>query len=422
MSGPEYTPGHSPQEFPMRRARGRDLRVVVAMLGARRRYLVPRVLERLGMLEVFFTDLVRPPAGRRSGEAGAAGGDGVPSGTREFRWLGLLRVVLRRWARGPDRRQGLILWANRAFARRVAAADWGAGNAVYGFNSACREILERAHREGCLCLVDQIMVPWTVEQEILGRERESWPGWETAPQRDYWRRLAEREREEWRLADRIICGSEFVARSVAADGGPGGRCVVVPYAAGQVLPTVERRDRRGPLRVLFVGTIELRKGIQYLMDAVRMLGRGRVEVRAVGPVQVSRAAARRLAEWMRLEGPQPRGAVEGYYRWADVFVLPSLAEGSANACFEALGAGLPVITTPNAGSVVRDGREGFVVPVRDAAAIAEKLERLAESAGEREYLGANARQRALEFSEEKYAGRLVAVLAEVAGGGTGGGS
>ena len=65
-----------------------------------------------------------------------------------------------------------------------------------------------------------------------------------------------------------------------------------------------------------------------------------------------------------------------HYQWADVFVLPSICEGSATVIYEAIGYGLPVVTTPNAGSVVRDGVEGFVVPIRDVAAIIQSLDRL----------------------------------------------
>jgi glycosyltransferase involved in cell wall biosynthesis len=72
-----------------------------------------------------------------------------------------------------------------------------------------------------------------------------------------------------------------------------------------------------------------------------------------------------------------RQEVRRHYQWADVFVFPSLCEGSAMVTYEALAAGLPVITTPNAGSVVRDGVDGFIVPIRDAEAIAAKLDLLA---------------------------------------------
>ena len=99
-----------------------------------------------------------------------------------------------------------------------------------------------------------------------------------------------------------------------------------------------------------------------------------------------------------------------HYSWADVFLLPSLCEGSATVIYEALAHGLPVICTPNTGSVVRDGMDGFIVPIRDAATTAARLEQLAGDRELRTWMGANARQRASEFTVAAYGRRLLAAL------------
>ena len=109
-------------------------------------------------------------------------------------------------------------------------------------------------------------------------------------------------------------------------------------------------------------------------------------------------------------GAVPRSQIGEHYSWADVFVLPSICEGSATVCYEALAHGLPVITTPNSGSVVRDGLEGFIVPIRDADAIADRLVRLTRSDGLLDAMSRNARARAMEFTVEKYGERLVKAL------------
>ena len=76
----------------------------------------------------------------------------------------------------------------------------------------------------------------------------------------------------------------------------------------------------------------------------------------------------------------PRSEVIRHYEWADIFLLPSLCEGSATSTYEALTAGLPVVCTPNCGSVVRHGTEGYLVPIRDPGAISDRLEALATDA------------------------------------------
>ena len=103
------------------------------------------------------------------------------------------------------------------------------------------------------------------------------------------------------------------------------------------------------------------------MLAAQVLKSGEYEFRAVGPANVSHEAQRRLRECLDLVDAVPRNETPHQYEWADVLVLPSVSEGSANVCYEALAAGVPVITTKNAGSVVRDGGYIRIQPVDDNA-------------------------------------------------------
>jgi glycosyltransferase involved in cell wall biosynthesis len=93
-----------------------------------------------------------------------------------------------------------------------------------------------------------------------------------------------------------------------------------------------------------------------------------------------------------------------------VFLLPSLCEGSATAIYEALSASLPVICTPNCGSVVRDGVDGIIVPIRNAEAIAEAVLRLADDPALRRQMAENAGQRAAAFDFDSYGRSLLAAL------------
>jgi len=91
-------------------------------------------------------------------------------------------------------------------------------------------------------------------------------------------------------------------------------------------------------------------------------------------------------------------------------VLPALAEGSAYVCYEALACGLPVITTPNAGSVVRDGIEGYIVPIRDADALAERIMRLAHNRPLLAEMSNRAVARAEEYVWERWSERLLGAI------------
>ena len=151
------------------------------------------------------------------------------------------------------------------------------------------------------------------------------------------------------------------------------------------------------------GAVDL--GFQQRSELLGLSG-----VRVVGPLRVSDAAATDLRGELELTGPVPRSEMLQQYAWADVFLMPSISEGSANVCYEALGSGLPVITTHNTGSVVRDGSEGFVVPIRDSEAIAARIEELAIDGRLRREMSQQARRRATEFGWESYSERLLAAI------------
>jgi glycosyltransferase involved in cell wall biosynthesis len=189
--------------------------------------------------------------------------------------------------------------------------------------------------------------------------------------------------------------------------------VVVPYGVNPGRFGVPHRPRRSAgdrLRVLFAGEVRLRKGAPDLLEALRLHGPGRVEARLVGGVRLARKRLEPYAEVARFEGAVPRSRMRELFAWADVFVLPSLCEGSATATYEALAAGLPVVATPNTGSVVRDGVEGFLVPIRSPEAIADRLERLVSDRERLAAMSASARSRAAEFGWDRYGERLLAAV------------
>jgi glycosyltransferase involved in cell wall biosynthesis len=265
-------------------------------------------------------------------------------------------------------------------------------------------------------VLDQIIAPKPVELQLLQHEQVAFPDWEEPCCEDdpVVTEFCAREQAGWAAADLILCGSEFVREGIARCGGPVERCAVVPY--GVPLPRNDnalRREDRGrdpnELRVLTVGTVGLRKGSPYVLDAARRLKArqgGKIRFRMVGPVAIRPKALAGLREHVEVLGPVPRAEVGEHFAWADVFLLPSLCEGSATVTYEALVRGLPVVATPNTGSLVRDGVEGFIVPVRDGEAIAERLQELASNRDRLHAMAMAARARGVEATVEAYGARL----------------
>jgi glycosyltransferase involved in cell wall biosynthesis/peptidoglycan/xylan/chitin deacetylase (PgdA/CDA1 family) len=210
------------------------------------------------------------------------------------------------------------------------------------------------------------------------------------------------------LADLLVCPSVFVRDSLPEV--DQARAVVIPFGADAVPAVPVRADRTGPVRVLFAGNINQRKGVPFLLAAWRAL--------ALPPDQAELVLCGRqfaeAADWVRQAPPGVRFAgfqadMAPYFAEADLFVLPSLMEGSAKAVYEAMAAGLPAVVTPHTGSVIEDGVDGLVVPPADAGSLADALQRLISDRALRERLGDRARQTAQHYSWEAYA-RAVAGL------------
>jgi glycosyltransferase involved in cell wall biosynthesis len=326
--------------------------------------------------------------------------------------FGVRRLLGKRKKETPGERRRRYVRQNAEFGRLVARRRLGQANVVYVFNGAGLEILQYAKNRSIRTILDQTSAPVAVEEELMGEEYDRWPGWEfeKCPPTD-WEPMARREEMEWKLADQIICGSAFSASQVAARNGAWRCCSVVPYGVSDVFcRNTQVRGHDGPLRVLFVGAVRLQKGIQYLMEAARLLRGEKVHVRAVGPLRVSERATAELGRRIELIGPVPRSQILQHYDWADLFVFPSICEGSANVCYEALAMGVPVVTTENAGSVVRDGVEGYIVPIRSPELIAERIMKLASDRKLLQELSRNAILRAKQYTWDRYAQRLLSVI------------
>jgi glycosyltransferase involved in cell wall biosynthesis len=124
---------------------------------------------------------------------------------------------------------------------------------------------------------------------------------------------------------------------------------------------------------LFLGQINLRKGVAPLLEAVELLAGEHVEFWFVGPMQIRIPQELRLHPQIRWFGVAPRVAVESYYRDADVFILPTLSDGFGLTQLEAQAWKLPLIASRYCGEVVRDGFNGVVLEEVTGVGIAEVL-------------------------------------------------
>lgn len=235
--------------------------------------------------------------------------------------------------------------------------------------------------------------------------------------------LVGRMKAEYEVADRIVVLSAYAARTFEAAGAGEGVVAVPPgvdlhrFRPSETARGVGSEPDRRPLRLLYVGRLELLKGLPYLLEAVGLLEPGTVELDLVGPVlpEMEPVLERLAGPGVRIRGAADVREVPARYREADALVLPSLSDAFGLVVLEAMASGIPVITTGAVGAaeLVRDGEDGFVVPVRDPEALAERIERLAARPDERRAMGRAARETAEAYPRSRYRERIARLHGEL---------
>jgi glycosyltransferase involved in cell wall biosynthesis len=222
--------------------------------------------------------------------------------------------------------------------------------------------------------------------------------------------------EEIERADKVVIPSEFVRRSFIEAGVPAGKLATIPYGIDLAAFRAEpKRDET--FRVLFVGNIGIQKGVHYLLEAWKRLGMRDAELVLAGRVEEEmRGVLARYDGLFTLRGHVPHEELYREYSNASVFVLPSLQEGSALVTYEAMACGVPLLVSENTGSVVRDGLDGWVIPIRDVESIMTKLAWFRDHPSEASEMGASAAAHVQQYTWARYTQQVVGVYEELLGG------
>lgn len=398
------------------------LGVVVAQLGARQHYRIPRLCHAHDALVRLHTDFWQPipPAFapiianlpvRAARRLAARKMLDLPNNLVATHSLPAAYWRLRgNMARDRASQYEVHRRWGEGFARRVAATLAGEDfTAFFGFSSASLEALVEARRLGALAVLDEI-APTHLEDRIMAEEQARFPGWEPtgAPTP---RLFLERLQAEWEAANRIMVNSAWTRSALVSEGVPSDKIHVVPiiYEADPAHAAVKTRRMGEPLRVLWLGTLCLRKGLPYAIEAARCLQGAPVTFTFAGPAQVDLSAI----DWpdnVTYVGQVPRVEVPALWRSHHLFILPTVSDGFAITQIEAAAHGLPLIVTPNCGDVVEDGRSGLLVPPRDAGALADAIRRFLDGEMELEGTSLAIIKRAKAFSSDVVWPQLKTVL------------
>jgi glycosyltransferase involved in cell wall biosynthesis len=375
---------------------------VCCQLGAREHYAVPRALLRRDMLGCLVTDAWVPPSSFLAKVSGRRLADRFHNELSDADVISFNSSLILFEMLCRTRRLGeweTIIARNRWFQRKVASflrsqlSIINSRPILLSYSYTALEPFRCAKSRGWKTVLVQID-PGPEEERIVAEEVARVPelarGWQPAPA-EYWASW----REECGLADAIIVNSEWSQEGLVRSGVPPEKLTVIPLAyetpdvgCQQSAPFAEasaakeirraepypaRFTKERPMRVLFLGQVNLRKGVARLVEAARILRDAPVEFWMVGPLQIPNAET--LAKNARIKwfGQVTRNQAAEKYRAADVFILPTLSDGFAITQLEAQAYGLPIISSRFCGTVVESGRNGIILEEPSAACIAAAI-------------------------------------------------
>jgi len=205
---------------------------------------------------------------------------------------------------------------------------------------------------------------------------------------------------EYNLADYVLVPSIHAWNSFLKYNFPGHKLYMIRN--GVDLKKFQPKPvKHNDFRVLFVGGNWIRKGWIYLERAFAQLNLKNSELWGAGP-RISFTKRRNV----KLLGFIPS---QKLYNKCDLFVLPTLEDEMALVVLEAMASGIPVITTFECGydDIIKDGKQGFIVPVRDERTLKQRIQYFYDNPSELKRMGKNARKTAEKYPWEKYQKELI---------------
>ena len=347
-----------------------QISIALSVGGAPYQARLPQVLQQRGMLKRLFRfgptlEVLDPGAGtslrnvRRFHEYRLA---------NRFLWGG--------WRRFPGTRHSkLPQVASSWLADRLIARYIPPSTLFHGITAASLASLEMAKRLGAITVIEHpVQHPLHWQREVLAEcarfGLNSRDCDVVLPEV-----LARRMQREYELCDAIVVPSTIVRRGFAQ--------FSCGHKAGVVLPGVDHEfftpahDRPRVFRVVYVGRVELAKGVPYLLAAWHRLRPENAELVLLGAVRQEMQAMLRhyASNSIKILGFLSPSEVGIQYRNASVFVLPSVNDAFGVVMLEAMASGLPIIATDRTGAddCVADGKTGFIVPARNVDALADAL-------------------------------------------------
>jgi glycosyltransferase involved in cell wall biosynthesis len=400
--------------------------------GARDSYQVAQALSEAGMLEALVTDLFWPadskwgrvaerlmPNSLRTLLRRRSDAELPSAKVRLCAFSGALTMLLEKLPRVPRSIRRRAMRGADAILGRTAGIRAARRNAglisysYYGYDAF-------SHYPGPGILFQLHPHPVSIRR-ILTEELEANPDCAESLQQEWELSLPEEDFRhlvrETTMASHVLVASSFTRETLVENGTPRSAISVIPYGVDtrRFIPDARRRSPPGSkLQLLFVGRINQRKGIKYLLEAIRLLNSREVQVTVCGRVVDGLELFRAFAGQVEVRPSVSEAELVAAYQSADMFVFPSVAEGFAQVLLESLSCGLPILSTTRtaAPDLIEEGKQGFIVGPGRPDLIAERIDWALSHRDALAEMGRQARIQAEQFTWQRFRSGVVRSVEE----------
>ena len=286
-------------------------------------------------------------------------------------------------------------------------------NIFWGFQGSCLESLKMANKKGIHSVCELSTGHVTESIKILSEERKLHPQWaDSFDNLEFPPAYLDRLVQEPHEAKTVIAASSFTKDTLIKDGVGTDKIKVLPlgfddrFLKFDQAPLDQRKD--GKLKLLYAGRITQRKGIHYLLEAMKELT-DIATLDIIGFIHGSGKGLKNFEKYYNLYPPLSQQDLYQKYEEYDALILPSLFEGFGLVIVEAMAKGLPVITTRNTigRDIIKNGNNGYLVNIREADGIVKAVSDLyKKSKEERHQMKFNARKTVEDLSWSNYKDKL----------------
>lgn len=362
------------------------MKIAQTVFGVFHHFDLARQMERRGHLEAVFSTWPRQRLQR----------EGIPRNkVHTFPWIHTPEYLLRRVGMLPRWMDDLTGYANALTFDEYTLRRMPECDALIAISGSSLKTGQLVQQRGGVFICDRGSSHQRYQDELVTSEYRCWGVYDrVSDPRD-----TVREERIYELCDAIVVPSTFARNSFIHSGLPEHKVHVIPYGVQleRFRPVLEPPPVSERLELIFVGQVGLRKGVPYLLEAFAKLNHPHKRLRIVGSVNDSfKPVLKRLPiDSVEFLGTVPQSRLTELISSSHLLVLPSIEEGLALVQGQALACGCPVLATTNTGAedLLEDGKEGFIVPIRDTAALLDRIQRIVDEPGLQERMRAAALQR-----------------------------